>query len=130
MKALVVDDEFTNRIILQKFLSRHSEVMVCDNGSAAVDAFISALDAGHPFQLICMDVMMPVMDGPAALAKIRECEEERGTPRDKSVRIILTTGLEGSDSSMDCVRDLADGILTKPVRLNSLMETLASLGLI
>ncbi len=129
MKSLVVDDEFTNRIILQKFLARHGEVMVCDNGSAAVEAFISALDAGDSFQLICMDVMMPVMDGTEALIKIRECEKERGISRENGVRVILTTGLEGSDSSMDSVRELTDGILTKPVRLNGLMEVLVKLGL-
>lgn len=129
MKTLVVDDEFTNRIILQKFLSHHGQVMVCENGSAALDAFRSALDAGDPFQLICLDVMMPVMDGPEALTKIRECERERGMTREMGVKVLFTTGLEGSDSSIESVRDLSDGILTKPVRLNLLMETLVKLGL-
>lgn len=51
--------------------------MTCD-GREAVTAFTEALDAGEPFDLICLDVMMPEMDGHTALASIRRIESEHG----------------------------------------------------
>ncbi len=129
MKSLVVEDEITSRLILQKFLANHSEVHVSSNGREGLDAFKAAFDQGSPFDLVCMDVMMPEMDGPAALVGIRAIEEGNGTGAGSRVKVLMTTGLGETDSALDNVRNLYDAILTKPVRLNALMETLALLGL-
>lgn len=130
MKALIVEDEFTSRLILQKFLSGVSEVHVSVNGREGLEAFKAAASEGSPFDLICMDVMMPEMDGPAALTEIRAFENENGSREKPRVKVLMTTGLGQADSALDSIRSLYDGILTKPVRLTTLMDTLASLELI
>jgi two-component system, chemotaxis family, chemotaxis protein CheY len=128
-KMLVVDDEFTSRVILQKFLSAHGEVQVCANGLEAVEAFSSALDRAEPFSLICMDVMMPGMSGIEALARIREIEGARGIGRDAGVKVLMTTGLAAYDEDLEKARDLFDTTMTKPFRMSTVAQILSSLGL-
>lgn len=130
MKTLIVEDEFTSRIILQKFLSAHSEVQVSVNGHEGLEAYRAALDQDAPFDLVCMDVMMPEMDGPTALTGIRALEQARGIETKNRVKVLMTTGLGESDNALDNIRGLYDGILTKPVRLNTLMAILTSLGFV
>jgi len=75
MKVLIVEDEYTNRLLLQTFLSQYSECHVAVNGREAVDAFLSAIEEGQAYDLICMDVLMPDMDGHQAVKAIRTYEE-------------------------------------------------------
>jgi len=127
-KILVVDDEFISRTILQKLTSLRGEVQACSNGLEALEAFVAAAEKGEPFSLICMDVLMPVMDGVEALRRIREHESSRGIPREAGIKVVMTTGLGEHDSELTDVRPLFDTTMTKPFRLQTVIETLASLG--
>ena len=84
MKTLIVEDDFTSRLILQTFLSRYGECHIAVNGKEAVEAYRSALISGQVYDLVCMDIMMPQMDGREAVRQVRALEEERacwrGTP--------------------------------------------------
>ena len=75
MKTLIVEDDFTSRLFLQTFLSRYGECHIAVNGREAVEAFRMAADNGSPYDLICMDIMMPEMDGQEAVKQIRALEE-------------------------------------------------------
>ena len=63
MKTLIVEDDFTSRLLLQEILKRFGEIHIAVNGKEAVAAVRSAMDAGVPYDLICLDMMMPEMDG-------------------------------------------------------------------
>ncbi len=77
LRALVVEDELTSRLILQDLLSKHGICHVAVNGAEAVEAFRSSLLSGQRYDLICMDIRMPVMDGTEAVRHIRWLEEQR-----------------------------------------------------
>ena len=72
-------------------LFRSCDVTV--DGMEAVDAFLMALEDKEPYDLVCLDIMMPVMDGYQALMGIRNLEKERNIPADKAVKVIMTTAL-------------------------------------
>jgi two-component system, chemotaxis family, chemotaxis protein CheY len=128
-KILVVDDEFTSRVILQKFLAAHGEVVVCAGGREAVEAFRAALNSGEAFSLVCMDVMMPGMSGIIALTMIRELEATRGIGGEARAKVLMTTGLDENDSDLEPIRHLFDSTMTKPFRLSTVVDTIVSLGL-
>ena len=93
MKILLAEDDFVTRKFMRNFLSKYGECDVTVDGMEAVDAFMMAMEDDEPYDLVCLDVMMPVMDGYQALVGIRNIEKERNIPEEKMVKVIMTTAL-------------------------------------
>lgn len=93
MKILLAEDDFVTRKFMTGFLSKYGECDVTVDGMEAVDAFMMALEEGEPYDLVCLDIMMPVMDGYQALKGIRNIERERSIPEDQAVKVIMATAL-------------------------------------
>ncbi len=130
MRTLIVEDDFTSRIVLQTFLSRYGECHVAVNGLEALDAYVLSVHHGHPYDLICLDIMMPEMDGQTALNRIREHEEAAGTLWEDRVRVVMTTALDGVKDVVTAFRGLCDAYITKPIDGSALRGQLKNLGLI
>ncbi len=71
MKTLIVDDDFVSRLVLQNVLMAYGEAHIAVNGKEAVEVFTVALRLGSPYDVICLDIMMPEMDGQDVLRSIR-----------------------------------------------------------
>jgi two-component system, chemotaxis family, chemotaxis protein CheY len=130
MRTLIVEDDFTSRLLLQGILKQYGPVDTVVNGREAVEATRAALTAGKPYDLICLDIMMPEMDGHAALREIRHVEEQAGVPGADSAKIIMTTALADSRNVMDAFREQCDAYVNKPINKVKLIEHLTALGLI
>lgn len=72
MRILLAEDDFASRKFMDKFLSRYGECEITVDGEEAVDAFMMALEDDEPYDLICLDIMMPVMDGFETARRIRK----------------------------------------------------------
>jgi len=130
MHTLIVEDDFTSRLLLQTLLSRYGECHLAVNGREAVDAFRRALESGQPYDLICMDIMMPEMDGQAAVKEIRACEEARGLMSTEGVKIIMTTAMDDVKNVVESFRLLCDAYVFKPIDTGNLLDHLRFLRLI
>ncbi len=130
MKSLVVEDEFTSRLILLEILKSYGPCHVAMNGREALEAVRAALEARDPYDLICLDIMMPEMDGQEALQRIREEEENRGIPSTRGAKILMTTSLKDIKNVSKAFYSLCDGYLTKPIQKEKLLEELRKLGVI
>ncbi len=130
MKTLIVEDDFTSRLLLQELLKPYSEIHIAVNGAEAVDAFRVALEDGHPYDLVCLDIMMPEMDGQEALKELRGLEEARGIFSTDGTKIIMTTALNDMTNIMAAFRELCDGYLVKPIDKTSLQNLLKNFGMI
>ena len=131
MRVLVVEDDFTSRKILQKILGPYGEVDIAVNGVEAVQAFAQSLDDAHPYDLICMDIMMPEMDGQTALKKIRSLEKERGVVPAQEVKIVMTTALDDPKNVVEAYyKGGATSYVPKPIDKHMLLHLLKSLGVI
>jgi len=115
MKALVTDDDLTTRIVLQELLSPYAEVHSCVDGAEAVQACTRALDHGAPYDLICLDLLMPIMNGLEALKLIREEEERHGRSRPHGAKVIVTTASGDPDSINTAFQQLCDAYIVKPI---------------
>lgn len=93
MKILLAEDDFASRKFMGKYLAKYGECDITVDGKEAVEAFIMAWEDEEPYDLLCLDVMMPVMDGFQVLDEIRKIEEAKKIPSDKQVKIIMTTAL-------------------------------------
>jgi CheY-like chemotaxis protein len=74
-----------------------------------------ALDHGHPYDLICLDLNMPVMGGLEALKLIRQEEERRGRTRPPAAKIVIATAAGDHDSISLAFHELCDAYLLKPI---------------
>lgn len=93
MKILLAEDDYATRKFMSGFLSKYGECDVTVDGMEAVDAFLMALEDEDPYDLVCLDVMMPVMDGYQARLGIRNLEKQKNIPKDQEVKVIMTTAL-------------------------------------
>jgi len=130
MKTLIVEDDFTCRLLLQEILKSYGPAHVAVNGTEAVRAVKIALEEGNPYDLICLDIMMPEMDGQEALVKIREQEKKNGIAIGRGARVLMTTALSDKDNVMKAFREECDGYLVKPIDRADLLNELSELELI
>ena len=93
MKVLIAEDDFASRKFMLRFFEKYGECDVTVDGKEAVEAYKMAIECGEPYDLICLDIMMPEMDGHQALKTIRKIEEESGIAEDERVKIVMTTAL-------------------------------------
>ncbi|MBM3521839.1 MAG: response regulator, partial [Alphaproteobacteria bacterium] len=121
LRVLVVDDTEMNRRILRRQLeSMGLNVAEASDGIEALTALESAYGRSAPFDLVFMDHMMPGLSGTAVVARIR-ASESLGEPK-----IVLASSM-GSSGSEVIERDQCDVVLTKPVRLQTMVECLIRL---
>ena len=71
MKTLVVDDVKVNCRVLQGLLSGYGECDIANDGASAVRLFNQALTGDAPYDLVCLDIMMPDYDGRQVLQALR-----------------------------------------------------------
>jgi two-component system chemotaxis response regulator CheY len=122
VRVLLVEDDFVSRLMLQTFLSRYGECHVAVNGKEAVEAFRNALDRGERYDLVCMDIMMPEMDGREAVRQVRALEEEHGILSSSGAKIVMTTAVEDIKEVIQCFQQLCDAYLMKPIDLGQLLS--------
>ena len=130
MRTLIVEDEFTSRMVLKKIFSAYGECDIAVDGNEAVEAFIMALDDKYPYDLICMDIMMPNKDGREALQDIRNIESERCITGAREVKVIMTTALDDPKNIIGSLKEGATVYVTKPIIKDAIIEEVRNLGLI
>jgi signal transduction histidine kinase/DNA-binding NarL/FixJ family response regulator len=117
-RILVADDNATNRLVMRHLLARiGAEVTEAADGAEAVAAL-----AGAVFDAVLMDMVMPVLDGPAAARAIRAAEARAQGGR---VPILALTANALPEQVQACLSAGMDGHLAKPVRPDDLMLRLA-----
>jgi len=113
---LLVEDDFTSRLLLQTFLSRYGECHIAANGREAVEAVRAALDTGQRYDLTCMDILMPKMNGRDAVRQVRDIEQARGIYWTSGAKIIMTTTVDDIKEVIHCLQELRDAYLMKTDR--------------
>ncbi|MDM8517174.1 response regulator [Desulfobacterales bacterium HSG16] len=114
-EILLVEDDSINQRVAMKILEKHGhKVKIADNGRQALKMYRNS-----DFDLILMDVQMPIMDGYMATAAIRGLESKKG----KKIPIIAMTANVLKGDREKCIAAGMDEYVSKPVNARELLET-------
>ena len=119
LRILLVEDSPDNQVLIQSYLKNTTHrIDLADNGQIGVAKFQN----GH-YDLILMDMQMPVMDGLTATKTIRRLEQEQGLP---AVQIVALTALALKEESARIFEAGCNAHMTKPLKRTTLLELLAA----
>jgi CheY-like chemotaxis protein len=121
VRVLLVEDNPVNQRVFLRLLQKNGhKVTLASNGRQALEALVTG-----EFDIILMDVQMPVMTGLEAAEAIRRTERGSG----RHVPIVAMTAHAMKGDKERCLESGMDGYLSKPIRLNALLETLEKFAL-
>jgi len=130
MRILIAEDDLVSRKFLFKFLSRYGECDLVVDGLEALDAFLLSVKEDKHYDLICLDIMMPKVDGVKALKSIRDIEVQKGIQNDKRAKIIMTTALAETQLVKTAFDIGCDAYAAKPIDTDKLVEVMVKFGII
>lgn len=117
LRAMVVEDNSVNADILSRVLTKaNMEVTVCENGQIAVDTFEQSED--NTFQIVFMDIQMPVMNGYEATEKIRQSKKEQG----KTIPIVAVSANAFPEDMEKSMKAGMNEHLSKPINAHRIYE--------
>jgi CheY-like chemotaxis protein len=120
-RILIAEDNALNQKILRRMLESisYGNLVFVDTGREAVRQVEEYSASGHPFHVVLMDIMMPVMDGAEAARLIRALQI------DCRPAILALTADVTQEQRQRCLEAGMEEYLTKPIRLQQLQEALA-----
>ena len=130
MKILIVEDTFVHRTVLYNYIKPYGHCGIAKDGNEAMLAFRNALVQGEPFDLICLDIVLPELDGISVLQQIRKIEKDKHIEKNKLAKIIMTSSLNEKKTVVEAIQAQCDGYLVKPFEKEELLELLKKLGLL
>lgn len=127
-RILIVEDDMVSRKFLSKFLSRYGDCDMVVDGLEAIDAYLMAEKDGFHYDLICLDVMMPKIDGIKVLKTIRDLEIQNGLADNEQCKIIMTTVLGETQIVQSAFDYGCNAYASKPIDMEKLTEVLRKIG--
>lgn len=128
LKILIAEDDNISRKLLWKVLEQYGECDLVVNGIEAIDAVMLAMSEDEYYDLICLDIMMPKVDGIKVLKTIRDLELQNDVAR--PARIIMTTALNEQEVVEETFEKGSDAYASKPLDIDRLMEVLDNFELV
>lgn len=129
MRILIAEDDYASRKFLEKILSPYAECELVSDGMGAIDAFVDSLKEKKPFDLICLDIMMPKIDGVNVLKTIRELETKKGILPEKRSKIVIVTALGEAELVHTAFEYGCQAYAPKPIDAKKFIEILKKIGI-
>lgn len=117
LNILLVEDNKDNQLLMKLCLKKTPhQCDIAENGEEAVDKFIRG-----SYDMVLMDIKMPVMDGITATKKIREWEKKEGR---SAIPIIALTANSTDETRARCLEAGSSAFITKPINIKEFLTTL------
>ena len=130
MRILIAEDDFASRLFMKKFLSKYGECDVVSDGIEAVDSYLNSIKEKNIYDLICLDIMMPRLDGMKTLKIIRDIEKQMEKEIAKKVKIIMTTAINDKETVLNAYDTGCEAYAWKPIETDKFILVMRKLGLI
>ncbi len=128
-KILIAEDDLVSRKFLNKILVKYGECDLVVDGLEALEAYMMSVRENTPYDLICLDIMMPKVDGVKVLKVIRDLEVQHNVPNEKKAKIIMTTALGETQVVKTALEYGCDAYASKPIDISKLIEVMKKLGI-
>jgi two-component system chemotaxis response regulator CheY len=129
-RFLIVDDDPVAAEMLKEALARYGECDAALDGQQAIDLFKQAMQNNKPYDMACLDILMPNVGGHDVLREIRRLEGENGIAGSDGVKVIMTTALRDSKHCLQAFREGCESYITKPVNATELLQQMYALGVL
>ena len=130
MRILIAEDDMVSRRFLSKFLTQYGECDVVVDGMEALDAYLISVKENDQYDAICLDIMMPKVDGLKVLKAIRDFETHRSVLPEKRVKIIMISALADTEYVHGAFESGCEAYAAKPIDTEKLVEVMKNLGII
>lgn len=115
-RILMVEDDEVSSIVIKRILERLGyKVINCSNGEEAINTF-----ENEKFDLILMDINMPIMDGYETTARIRKLEKDSN----EKIPVIAVTAYSFAGDREKCIEAGMDDYITKPIEVPELTQVI------
>jgi CheY-like chemotaxis protein len=129
IKTLVIDDQPVIRKHIEILLRDFCECSFACDGSKGVELFEQALKGGRPFELVTLDIEMPIMNGHETLAMIRSIEEQNGILGLDGIKVVMSTSLDDSQHIFSAFKEGCEAYVKKIDMEKKLVEEIKKLGI-
>lgn len=126
MKILIAEDDLASAVYFKKVLSAYGECSVATDGLQTIEEFIRAYEAETPYNLVCLDIMLPRMDGIQVLDMIQETLGQ--SRKNSETKIIMISALNDHETVEHVAEGGCDAFLWKPVSIERIEFVLKELG--
>jgi two-component system chemotaxis response regulator CheY len=130
MKCLIVEDVELVREMMALYLAAYADVDTAVDGIEGLELFSKAIAEKSPYQLVCLDIQMPNMDGQQALKQMRLIEKETDNLEKKAIIIMTTASEETKDIEEAIWEGESTDYLVKPVNSDDLLAVLKKYRLV
>jgi two-component system chemotaxis response regulator CheY len=121
LKILIAEDDFSSRKFLSKALIKYGKCDEALDGEEAYSMFVAASNKNDCYDLVCLDIMMPKLDGLELLSKIREFEKSK---KNHKVKAIMLTALNDSKNIFTAFDEGAEAYIAKPINIKNLYDVI------
>lgn len=128
-RVLIVEDESTSRRLLAHLLQGFATCNFASTGGEAVDEIDSALREGRPYDLVCLDLMLPDKSGFDVLVEMRQLEVQHGG-RGAEQPVVVCTAIDDVAFVKKAFRQQCAGYIVKPFEKEKVLGTLRRIHLL
>jgi two-component system, chemotaxis family, chemotaxis protein CheY len=130
MRTLIVEDVHFLALILQRIIEPYSKADFAQNGAVAIDKYTKAFTKGKAYDLICLDLLLPEMDGFEVLRSLRQFEDEFNLPPEARTKVVVISTFNDQNTVNKARAAGCDSYIAKPFRKDRVLKTIEKLGLI
>jgi len=130
MRTLIVEDVHFLALILQRIIEPYSKSDFAHNGAVAIEKYTKAFTKGRAYDLICLDLLLPEMDGFEVLRSVRQFEDEFSLTAEKRTKIIVVSTFNDQKTVAKARAAGCDSYIAKPFRKDKVLRAIEKLGLI
>ncbi len=130
IRALIVEDVFLIQRVIERFIEPYGTFRVSNNGKEALKIYAEYFFNGEAFNLVCLDIYLPEMNGLKVLKHIREFEKEIHLSEDERSKIVIISSVTHPGTLQQAYDLGCDYYITKPFSKDDVVRALKKLKLI